>query len=162
LGYNANFYEIGTVNLVDIVSTPFLDTALASTTESLLSPEGLFSTVYINLDPATAPSWDSNTFAIFGFDPEPAPLALDVFGSARILKNLYIGSTTTVIGTAGVAAPQISTNSVLTSSLIMYDPTLNRLYPLHVGGNTLFFNESPVVLKPFNVPVGIIIPVSSW
>jgi hypothetical protein len=139
------------VNPIREVPYPTMVVYDSNTSELTYSSEGRLSSLYLNMDPATAPFWDSSNPYIKGNDPEPSPLALDVFGSVRILKNLYIGSTTTVIGTAGIAAPQISTNSVLTSSLIMYDPTLNRLYPLHVGGNTLFFNESPVVIGGGNV-----------
>ena len=119
--------------------------------ESLSTGQGVFSSVIINMLPQDAPYWDPKTFPALGFDPEPSPLALDVFGSARILKNLYIGSTTTVIGTAGIAAPQVSSANILTSSLYMYDPGTNLNYPLRVANNGLIFNGSNLLTNPIGV-----------
>lgn len=104
--------------------------------------DGVFSTVYINQTAQTAPFWDSNTF-IAGNDPEPNPLNLDVFGSARILKNLYIGSTTTVLGTGGVATRFISSSALSASSINLLDPYTGVPGFLTISSGTLLVNDEP-------------------
>ncbi|NBO62353.1 MAG: hypothetical protein EBU82_15635, partial [Flavobacteriia bacterium] len=104
---------------------------------------GVFSTVYINQTAQTAPAWNSNTY-ILGNDPQPSPLNLDVFGSARILKNLYVGSTTTVIGTRGVATPFVSTTAVAASSFNLLDPFTGVPGFLTISSGTLLVNNTPV------------------
>ena len=95
---------------------------LVSTTSGLqtnfIGKQGFFSTLFINMTSATAPAWSSSN-PIVGSDPEPNPLALDMFGSARILKNLYVGSTTTIIGTRGINAQTISTVNLYGATLNM-------------------------------------------
>ena len=127
-------------------------TQLFSTVEGLGSSgylssggQGYFSTLYVNMLPQNAPYWDSRTF-IAGTDPEPNPLALDVFGSARILKNLYVGSTTTILGTSGIKTDQVSSQQVLTSSIWLFNPLLNQSYSLVPSGTNLLYNGSPVVI----------------
>jgi hypothetical protein len=94
------------------------------------------------------PVWNSSN-QIAGSDPEPAPLRLDIFGSARILKNLYVGSTTTVLTTAGIETAQ-----VLTSTM-----TLSSKGPLFASTNTVtsitdvFLNDSYVAQRPPVLPV---------
>jgi hypothetical protein len=119
--------------------------------ESVSTGQGIFSSVTINMLPQDAPFWDARTYPALGFDPEPSPLALDIFGSARILKNLYIGSTTTVIGTAGIAAPQVSSANILTSSLYMYNPATDLKYPLRVASDGLIFNGSNLLTAPLGI-----------
>jgi hypothetical protein len=66
-----------------------------------------------------------------GNDPNPDPLALDIYGSARVLKNLYIGSTTTVLGTKGITTANISSMNVQVSTLNFIDNT-NSTFSLKV------------------------------
>lgn len=107
---------------------------LVSTTSGLqtnfLGKQGYFSTLFLNMLPSSAPFWDSN-FPIGGSDPEPNPLALDIFGSTRILKNLYIGSTTTIVGTSGIYAQTVSTNTT----------TAKRM-----NFSSLFVNNAPILV----------------
>ena len=77
------------------------------------------------------PPWITSN-QIAGSDPDPAPLRLDIFGSARILKNLYVGSTTTVLTTTGVQAQQISSFHTATSTM-----TLSDKRPLFASTNTI-------------------------
>ena len=73
------------------------------------------STLYIANDflATEFPAWNSSN-QISGSDPEPAPLAVDIFGSARILKNLYVGSTTTILTTAGIETSQVLATKSMT------------------------------------------------
>lgn len=93
------------------------------------------------------PPW-INSNQIAGSDPDPAPLRLDVFGSARILKNLYVGSTTTILTTAGVQAAQISSLNTTASTV-----TLSDKGPLFASTNTVtsitdvFLNDSYVAQR---------------
>jgi hypothetical protein len=144
---------IGIFSLIDgLGTTGFVSTSqLVSTVDGLgtlgyLSSggQGYFSSITVNMLPQDAPAWDSN-IQVAGNDPEPNPLAVDIFGSLRVLKNIYIGSTTTVIGTAGVATGKISTGTLLTSSLFFYNPTLNEQFPLIVSGSELIFNGAPLM-----------------
>jgi hypothetical protein len=99
------------------------------------------------------PVWNSSN-QIAGSDPEPAPLRLDIFGSARILKNLYVGSTTTVLTTAGVQAEQLSSLHTTASTM-----TLSDKGPLFASTNTVtsitdvFLNDSYVAQRPPVLPV---------
>ena len=96
---------------------------LVSTTGGLqtnfLGQQAQVSSLYVNMDPNTAPFWDSNVPAYKGNDPEPAPLAVDVYGSLRVLKNLYVGSTTTKIASGGIQAPNISAGTINISTLFL-------------------------------------------
>lgn len=90
------------------------------------------------------PPWITSN-QIAGSDPDPAPLRLDIFGSARILKNLYVGSTTTVLTTTGVQAQEISSFHTTASTI-----TLSDKRPLFASTNTItsitdiFLNDSYV------------------
>jgi hypothetical protein len=101
------------------------------------------------------PAWNSSN-QILGSDPDPAPLRLDIFGSARILKNLYVGSTTTILTTAGVQAEQLSTFHTATSSM-----TLSDKGPLFASTNTVtsitdvFLNDSYVAQRIPVIPLVI-------
>lgn len=107
------------------------------------------STLYVANDLLATefPVWNSSN-QISGSDPEPAPLAVDVFGSARILKNLYVGSTTTVLTTAGVQTQQISSLNTNASTI-----TLSGKGPLFASTNTVtnftdvFLNHDYVAQK---------------
>lgn len=134
----------------DVTSAQLKSTVIGLGTSGYLSTggQGLFSTVYINLQPQDAPPWNSNVPTL-GFDPEPNPLALDIFGSARILKDLYVGSTTTIIGTGGVSSSNILTNVVssgtsVVSSLGFINPADGQTLFLQVVGGSLQFNNTPV------------------
>jgi hypothetical protein len=105
--------------------------------------QGIFSTVYINMLPQDAPPWDSR-LPIAGSDPEPNPLALDIFGSMRVIKNIYVGSTTTVLGTAGITTQQLSTLTMLTSSVSFYNTS--NTYTMALSNNSLQFNGGTVLL----------------
>ena len=127
-GIQREFRTAGFLSSPNLIST--VDGLLLR--ESISTGQGVFSTVFINMSPETAPFWDFKTYPTLGFDPQPEPLALDVFGSARILKNLYIGSTTTVIGTGGIVAPIVSTqitiaSRISTTTLISFDSVFNQL-----------------------------------
>jgi hypothetical protein len=99
------------------------------------------------------PVWNSSN-QIEGSDPEPAPLRLDIFGSARILKNLYVGSTTTILTTAGVQAQQVSSLHTTASTL-----TLSDKGPLFVSTNAfttvtdMFLNDTYIAQRPPVLPV---------
>ena len=99
------------------------------------------------------PVWNSSN-QISGSDPDPAPLRLDMFGSARILKNLYVGSTTTVLTTAGVQAQQVSSLHTTASTI-----TLSDKGPLFASTNTVtsitdvFLNDSYVAQRIPVIPL---------
>lgn len=94
------------------------------------------------------PVWNSSN-QILGSDPDPAPLRLDVFGSARILKNLYIGSTTTILTTAGIETAQTLTSTI----------TLSEKGPLFASTNTVtsitdvFLNDAYVAQRVPVLPI---------
>jgi hypothetical protein len=138
----ANLGTYGYVSTLDLTSTV---EGLGSLGYISTGGQGVFSTVFINMLPQDAPFWDPKTFPSQGFDPEPNPLALDIFGSARILKNLYIGSTTTIIGSSGIVTPQVSSPIVLTSSLLLYDPTTLTVLPISLSNGSLLINGSNIV-----------------
>jgi hypothetical protein len=103
---------LGTVNYIsgpDIVAKTVFGSEI--TGGSVLTA----STLYIANDflATEFPVWNSSN-QISGSDPEPAPLAVDIFGSARILKNLYVGSTTTVLTTAGIETSQVLATKSMT------------------------------------------------
>ncbi len=134
----------------DVTSAQLKSTVVGLGTSGYLSTggQGLFSTVYINLQPQDAPAWNSNVPSL-GFDPQPNPLALDIYGSARVLKDLYVGSTTTIIGTGGVSSSNILTNAVssgtsVVSSLGLINPADGQTLFLQVVGGSLQFNNTPV------------------
>jgi hypothetical protein len=81
--------------------------------------------------------------SIAGFDPEPNPLALDIFGSVRILKNLYIGSTTTVLGTSGIFAQTVSTNTTTAKQMNFSSLFVNNA-PILVDSNGNFIATTQV------------------
>ena len=107
---------------------------LVSTTSGLqtnfIGQQGYFSTLFLNMTSATAPAWSSSN-PIAGSDPEPNPLALDIYGSTRILKNLYVGSTTTIVGTAGIYAQTVSTNTTTAKQM---------------NFSSLFVNNAPIIV----------------
>ncbi len=149
------------INLINSLgSAGYLSTSqLVSSIEGLGSSgylssggQGYFSTLYVNVLPQDAPLWNSN-LPSFGFDPEPNPLAFDVYGSARILKNLYIGSTTTIIGTGGVQSSNVFTNRVsagttLVSSIGLIDST-GLTYYLQASNGSLIFNSNVLAAGSF-------------
>ncbi len=101
------------------------------------------------------PVWNSSN-QISGSDPDPAPLRLDIFGSARVLKNLYVGSTTTVLTTAGVQTQQISSLHTTASTI-----KLSNKGPLFFSTNSItsitdmFLNDTYVAQRPPIMPVVI-------
>ena len=123
---------LGTVNYI---SGPIIQATSVFATDTLLGINTIASTMFM-YDPfidqiENFPPW-VNSNQISGSDPEPAPLRLDVFGSARILKNLYVGSTTTVLTTAGVQATQLSSFHTTASTI-----TLSDKRPLFASTNTV-------------------------
>jgi hypothetical protein len=94
---------------------------LVSTTSGLqtnfIGQQATLSSLYVNLNPDSAPPWNSN-FPAAGFDPDPSPLAVDIYGSLRILKNIYIGSTTTLIGTGGIQTALFYGSTITAQSLV--------------------------------------------
>jgi hypothetical protein len=143
--------SLGTVGYIS--STQLISTVEGLGSAGYLSSggQGYFSTLYVNMLPSSAPFWDSNTF-IAGNDPEPNPLAVDIFGSARILKNLYIGSTTTILGTAGLKTDQVSSQQLLTSTIWLYNPALNQRFSLVPSGSNLSFNGASVLVTDVSNP----------
>jgi hypothetical protein len=143
---------LGTVNYIsgpDIVGKTVFGSEIAG--GSILTASTLFiATDFLGTE---FPGWKDNT-QISGSDPDPAPLAVDVFGSARILKNLYVGSTTTVLTTAGVQTQQISSLLTTASSI-----TLSDKGPLFFSTNSIttitdmFLNDSYVAQRPPVMPV---------
>ena len=145
---------LGTVNYIsgpDIVVSTVFGAQIAG--GSILTA----STLYIANDflASEFPVWNSSN-QILGSDPDPAPLAMDVFGSARILKNLYVGSTTTVLTTAGVQAQQLSSLHTTASTI-----TLSDKRPLFASTNTVtsitdvFLNDSYVAQRIPIMPIVI-------
>lgn len=140
-------------SVVQFISSTYFTTQLTSTVYGLETTpyfstgQGTFSSLYINLTPEEAPFWYQHN-DVPGNDPQPAPLALDVFGSARILKNLYIGSTTSILGKGQIAAPfmavtnWICTTQAITSNVIFLNNTPGYFDKAlgFQGGNLIFGN----------------------
>jgi hypothetical protein len=93
------------------------------------------SSILVNMSAQDAPPWNPLSY-ILGNDPNPEPLSVDVFGSARILKNIYVGSTTTILGTNGITTANISSMNTQVSTLNFID-NLNSTYSLKVHDGSL-------------------------
>jgi hypothetical protein len=134
---------------------------LVSTTSGLqtnfIGQQASLSTLFMNMSPSTAPFWDSNT-QIAGYDPEPNPLAVDIFGSLRVLKNLYIGSTTTKIGTAGIETSLLYTSTITALSLISSANILASTFTLidtnTAASQTLAVSSGTLTLNGFGISGG--------
>jgi hypothetical protein len=145
---------LGTLNYI---SGPFIEATSIVANQYMASPEFFGNDTsastfkmfdFVETSYTDFPVWNSSN-QIAGSDPDPSPLRFDVFGSARILKNLYVGSTTTILTTAGIETAQ-----VLTSTM-----TLSGKGPLFASTNTVtsitdvFLNDTYVAQRVPVLPI---------
>jgi hypothetical protein len=139
------------------ISGPFIEATSIVANQYMASPEFFGNDTsastfkmfdFVETSYTDFPVWNSSN-QIAGSDPDPSPLRFDVFGSARILKNLYVGSTTTILTTAGIETAQ-----VLTSTM-----TLSGKGPLFASTNTVtsitdvFLNDTYVAQRVPVLPI---------